>query len=265
VWVNGGCGDLDCTSNSSNNFAGGVNSTDSISCNCNTGYVWDVTGPICKRDCSAAATPNSNGTNFEFLSCECNVGYHWDYTLVACVPYQNCNGIPNSSGSNVDSNTCFCNSGYYWSAGSAACSLNQVTIVTNNNYTMGVGQFVNGTVSFVNADTIGQHFVASDLSTIRFFPDNNGVYDNTSAYNVNFTENIPQMRFRSDGSWLAVRGSTTTQIYFMKQAPTNYAVDHTVNVGSRPLTLVWVYNQNTLAVGLANGNIAVLQRNIFIN
>lgn len=87
-----------------------------MSCNCNTGFKWDEGYLICIRDCNPSVTPNSNGTNFEFLSCECDVGYQWDYTLVACVGYQNCTGVPNSNGSNENSDACFCNSGYVWNS-----------------------------------------------------------------------------------------------------------------------------------------------------
>jgi hypothetical protein len=95
VWFNGGCGALLCSNTSYTNY-NGYNITDNNqSCSCNAGYVWDVTLLICKVNCDPTVTPNSNGTNFEYLSCECISYYRWDYTLSQCVPSctPNCNTV----------------------------------------------------------------------------------------------------------------------------------------------------------------------------
>lgn len=115
VWFEGGCMQLNCNATVSPNIADGLNaSTGNTSCNCKAGYVWDWSLLMCIRDCNQAATPNSAGTNYEFLSCNCNAGYQWDYELVGCVRYQNCTDMANSNGSNVNSNDCFCDVGYLW-------------------------------------------------------------------------------------------------------------------------------------------------------
>jgi hypothetical protein len=130
---------------------------------------------------------------------------------------------------------------------------------TTSNYT-------SGTVSYVNTDKLEDKFVASSLNSIYFQSEANGVYNNATAYTVNFANNIPQMRFRSDGQWLAVRDDTNAVIYFMSQDNTGlFSVNHIVNVGSYPHSLGWCYNGDTLATGLTNGSIAVLQRNTSSN
>jgi hypothetical protein len=102
--------------------------------------------------------------------------------------------------------------------------------------------------------------VASDLTSLRFQENNNGAFDNATAYFVNFTNKITQMRFRGDGVWLAVRDNTSPVIFFMKQNSSgDYYVDHNVSVGSYPNSLGWTYNDDYLATGLANNSILVLQ------
>jgi len=146
-----------------------------------------------------------------------------------------------------------------------ALAADTVGLTLNKNYRMGAtNDFSTGRVLYVNTDDTQTKFVASSQNTLRFYPeDAAGDYDNTTAYNVVFNETIPQMRYRGDGTWLAVRGATSNLVYFMKQntsLATQYYVDHSVDVGSRPLSIAWAYNDDTLAAGLADGKLVVLER-----
>lgn len=90
---------------------------------------------ICVKDCSASATPNSAGHNFEFLSCYCNAGYQWDYRISACASTKVCNpGYYLSNNSCVldclairystgvtDGAKCKCASGYRWETPIGQC------------------------------------------------------------------------------------------------------------------------------------------------
>jgi hypothetical protein len=135
-----------------------------------------------------------------------------------------------------------------------------VAVFINGTYSMGpAGAFTSGKVSYVNTDDIQTHLVTSSDKTLRFYNKSAGVYDNGTAYNVDMDESIPQMRYRWDGTWLAARGESSTKIYFMRQISGKYTVDHIVDVGSYPNSIGWAFDQNTLAAGLANGNIVLLQ------
>jgi hypothetical protein len=132
TWFNGGCNTLTCVAAPFKNINGFNSTTGSTSCACDAGYLWDETTLICIRDCSTAATPNSKGTNYEFLSCECNTNYQWDYATSACLPYQNCTTMANSPGTNVDSNSCNCNANYRWDTATLQC------VTTKTNHTVAI-------------------------------------------------------------------------------------------------------------------------------
>lgn len=87
VWLQGKCQLLSCTPAPFKNY-NGFNSTNRNACACDTGYVWDESLILCKKDCNPAVTPNSNGNNYEFLSCGCNAGFQWNYATSACVRYR---------------------------------------------------------------------------------------------------------------------------------------------------------------------------------
>jgi hypothetical protein len=159
---------------------------------------------------------------------------------------------------------------------SVALAADAVTLTNGKAYSMApAGTFSNlGRVSYVNTDDTQTKFVASAQNTLRFYPEVAGSYDNASAYDIVFNETIPQMRYCSDGSflgsWLAARGGSSNLIYFLTQNFTNnafgrYYLDHTVNLSSYPNSLGWAYDDSrrvpTLAVGLADGNISLLQYN----
>lgn len=121
----------------------------------------------------------------------------------------------------------------------------------------GATDFVNGSVLYVNTDDSETRLTTCDLKTLQFYTNTSaGVYGTPTNF-TQFNNTVQQMRYRSDGTWLAVRTDNENFIYFMKNSS---AIDHTVDVVSTPKSLAWVYDDDMLAVGLANGSIAVLQR-----
>jgi hypothetical protein len=265
TWIQGGCRVLNCPTNTPFKNYNGFNTADgSKSCLCDAGYKWDETVLICIKDCSATA--NSNGTNYEYLSCYCNAGYQWDYGVSACLKYQNCTGVANSNGKNVNSNTCNCNTGYFWTGSACNAIPNSINLAAPTSYSMApVGTFTSGKVVYVNTNGAQTRLVTSSDKTLRFYTESaTGTYDNATAYNLLMPEAIPQMRYQDKGDWLAARGDSSNLIYFLKPNTSNsdkYYIDHNVSVGSYPNSLGWASDQNTLAAGLANGDIALLQFN----
>jgi WD40 repeat protein len=142
-------------------------------------------------------------------------------------------------------------------------AINDVVLVENQNYTMSnTNDFTGGSVSYVNTDDTLTKFVVSDQKTLQFMLNVNGTFDKTSAYNFVIPDDILEMRFRGDGAWLAVCGKTSTVVYFLTQGSLGrYEGNHNVSVGSLPTSVSWTYHEDTLAVGLANGSLAVLELN----
>ena len=148
---------------------------------------------------------------------------------------------------------------------SVALAFNEVVLVPNGDYTMAPPTTFadNPEVTYVNTDDLEDRLVAVAENILRFYPNNAGKFDNASAYNVAFNETIAQARFNSDGSWLGARGSTSDKIYFMQKNSTTgvYYVDHFVLLNNKSNALDWAFNGKTLAVGLLDNTIALLQWN----
>lgn len=144
----------------------------------------------------------------------------------------------------------------------------EVGLVNDSHYSMSnTPDFPSGTVSRVSTDGTKKNLVVSSHSTMKFYNINGRVINNQTSYSVLLTENILSLRYRSDAKWLAICGETSNLIYFMKQSDSSlqYSIDHTVEVDSHPNSLDWAYHEDSLAVGLSNGNIVVLELNLTLN
>jgi WD40 repeat protein len=130
--------------------------------------------------------------------------------------------------------------------------------VTLNDYqtNITVGDGVNASPVRVSSyDDNGSNFVTGANKYLTFYTLIGGYYSN--PYNFTFNNTVIDAKLRADGLLVAAIDDTTNTVYILSKNITTsqYAINQTFDAGSHPNTLVWVNDGDTLAVGLANGNI----------
>jgi hypothetical protein len=107
-------------------------------------------------------------------------------------------------------------------------------LVDFQNVTLGTGLSTTP-VYAVNTGNSANNLVAAVSNVLAFLAGSVG--DFAGQYNVTMPETILEARFRDDETWVAARGNTTNNIYFLKPTPTNYVINQTLSVGSTPTAL----------------------------
>jgi hypothetical protein len=90
-------------------------------------------------------------------------------------------------------------------------AVNDIVLADFQNLTLDSGQSF--TVNAVNTGNSENNLVTAVLAVLTFSTGTNGIF--TTVYNVTMPETILEARFRDDETWVAARGSTSTNIYFL--------------------------------------------------
>jgi WD40 repeat protein len=138
---------------------------------------------------------------------------------------------------------------------------NTITLV-NYQTNITVGNSVTGAPVLVSSyDRAGNNLVTGANNYLTFYTRVGGNLAN--AYNVTFTNNPLDAKFKDDGLWVAAIASTTTDLYLLNipTTGTQFAINQTINIGVQPTTLTWANNGNKLIVGLSNGTLFIYNLN----
>jgi hypothetical protein len=103
---------------------------------CNAGFHFDYTLVACTVYQNCTGLANSPGTNFNSLTCNCNSGFVIDTTSNVCV--RNCSNIQHSV-DQLDPTTCTCAPGYYFNNSTTICVLNCSSMIYSTGATSGTG------------------------------------------------------------------------------------------------------------------------------